>query len=1378
MRSFFKFGRARSATAPSLDGVGIAIGAKRAASRLFEGIGIAAGARCSQEASPPRGARRLTLATAVALCAVACMLGLGEGSAWAAGGSLLFGQFGNEAGQISYVGGGAYGMAIDRETGDIYVGDAANQRVDEFAGSGQFLSGWGWGVIPPSEGGEGADEFQVCTSATGCREGLGGSGVGEFTGEDASGVAVDNDPLSSSHGDVYVVDLGNHRVQKFDSEGKFLMMFGGHVNKTTNGDVCVAGEACGAGSEGTGDGEFNLAVRASQIAVGPGGDVYVGDQARVEVFEPSGVWKENISLAGLSTEGKVTSIAVNAAGDVFVKDEGVPGVREFEADGVELPVRFDEGSQSVGGVALDVAGDLFVSDKSGGVHFLEFAPSGEELDNFGGGTLQSFSANANEQNQAMVFDEASEELLVYGSNNYAQANDHEYGHYGVWGFPVPPAGPLVESGSEKASPGSQGNATFEALVNPEGKETSYRFEYVDEEDFRASGYADASVTTLASAGSSFEDQSVSAGVTGLIPGVTYHWRVFASNSAGTLTSPDQTFEETPSALVEGPWATNVTSSSATLEAKVDPLGVNTSYRLEYGTSTSYAHMLSGNAGEGMGYVQVAYHVQGLEADTVYHYRVVTSSTVGTVVGADHMFTTQPAGGALTLPDGRAWELVSPADKGGALIEEIETSQAASDGNGIVYSASEPLGEGIVSHMGSNTNALAGATELSTRVPGGGWRTRDISPKQTLLPEGQTAIGLFEGSEAFYTFTPDLSSGILEPRGSLGHTPQSSQETEPTLYLRNNTSEAYEPLVTAGNVPSGTKWAPDLFWNKWEKMAFLGATPDLSHILISDWAALTPEATVAKNYEQASENQNLYEWSGGQLQLVNILPDGKSEPGAAFGKNTEGEGDASNPWAMSSDGRWIVFRELYGSTPNAFYVRDMVEHKTMAFGNPHGGSRFETMSRDGSMIFYLELRNGSSQEGELYVFDTATGSSTDLTADHLAGEGSAGVQNTLVGIGEDGSYVYFVAKGVLASGASDGQDNLYAMHDENGSWRTTFIAGLSKEDEKDWSPQEDFFHELERITSRVSPDGRYVTFMSDRSLTGYDNTDVVSGQPDEEVFLYDAETNRLVCASCDPSGARPMGVHDLDLVGKLLMDESGAWSGANGTTEETEHGHWLAADIAPEWNVNWYNAFHQPSDLSDSGRLFFNTSDTLVPQDTNGVADVYEYEPSGVGDCTSASGTFSGRADGCVGLISSGQSASESTFLDASETGDDVFFITAAKLVSEDYDNVNDVYDAHVCTTEVPCLTTAVSPPVCDSGDSCKAAPSPQPEIFGPAPSATFNGAGNITEEAKSAIKSKAKTKKKTKKKPRKKKVGKPKKKAGKHKKAGKSATGSTRGGGR
>ena len=86
-------------------------------------------------------------------------------------------------------------------------------------------------------------------------------------------------------------------------------------------------------------------------------------------------------------------------------------------------------------------------------------------------------------------------------------------------------------------------------------------------------------------------------------------------------------------------------------------------------------------------------------------------------------------------------------------------------------------------------------------------------------------------------------------------------------------------------------------------------------------------------------------------------------------------------------------------------------------------------------------------------------------------------------------------------------------------------------------------------------------------------------------------------------------------------------------------------------------------------------------------------------------------------------------MDASESGDDVFFLTTAKLVPQALENNLSMYDAHVCSAAQPCVPVAVSPPACSSGDACKAAPSPQPAIFGAPASATFSGTGNIAPPA-------------------------------------------------
>jgi hypothetical protein len=181
-------------------------------------------------------------------------------------------------------------------------------------------------------------------------------------------------------------------------------------------------------------------------------------------------------------------------------------------------------------------------------------------------------------------------------------------------------------------------------------------------------------------------------------------------------------------------------------------------------------------------------------------------------------------------------------------------------------------------------------------------------------------------------------------------------------------------------------------------------------------------------------------------------------------------------------------------------------------------------------------------------------------------------------------------------------------------------------------------------------------------------------------------------------------------------------------------HWLAGSV-PGWTgVSVTKAIYQSRYLSDSGRLFFNSPDHLVAAATTDKEKVYVYEPNGVGGCH-------GSSD-CVGLISSGTSAHESAFLDASESGNDVFFLTADRLVpSQDGDGAFDIYDARVCEQGSPCLTPPEPPlPPCDETPEhlCKPVPPPPPAFEGPSTSAV--GPGNVAKHETLAVKEEVKPK--------------------------------------
>jgi hypothetical protein len=813
----------------------------------------------------------------------------------------------------------------------------------------------------------------------------------------------------------------------------------------------------------------------------------------------------------------------------------------------------------------------------------------------------------------------------------------------------------------------------------------------------------------------------------LEPDTTYCYRLQATNANGTnagYAAQDQCFTTLgPGRHAEAVSA--VAAESVTFDATINPHNTSTTYYFQYGTTASYGTNVpaapGAPVGSGEGDVNVSQHVQKLESDVVYHYRVVVlgelqPGRVEEFDGPDQTFTTQRrSGGTLTLPDGRSWELVTPADKHGALffgqnygfvVNSLDplVGQASVAGDAMIDLASQPTE--------AEPQGSAGKVSVLSTRGGAGWSSQVIAP-----PNDQaTSASSGEGAE-YRFFSEDLSHGILQPFGSF--TRLSPEGDELTAYLRTdylngNVNEhchisCFQPLVSAANTRPGAAFGEEVNGQCPIVICgpyFVDATPDLKHVILSSPVRLTLTPAAAGGF---------YEWSGGQLQLVSVLPDGTAGALSLAGAQLEPrEYEYGARHAISDDGGRVV---LASFANDALYLRDTVRDETVRIDVPQGGTSasmnpgYMTASRDAARIFFRDsgrLTTESSSSGpDLYEYDVNAplGSRLkDLSADRNAGEPANAIN--VLGTSSDGSYVYFVAGGALAQGASrggcpngnnpDGEAcNIYVSHD-----------GVTRLVAANWPA----VLSGER-SARVSSDGRRLTFMSSRGLTGYDTHDAVSGRSDVEVYLYDANANRLICASCNPTGGRPAGAEL----------KEGSLAGGS-----LKRGIWVAASLPPNTKMTPVNERYQPRYLSDSGRLFFNSDDALVPQDVNGAQDVYEYEPSGVGGCTIASVTFSERSDGCVGLISSGSSHEDSAFMDASETGGDVFFITESKLLTQDFDNALDVYDAHECSTVAPCYPVApVSPPVCSTGDSCKAAPSPQPAIFGVAPSATFSGAGNV-----------------------------------------------------
>jgi hypothetical protein len=1156
-----------------------------------------------------------------------------------------------------------------------------------------------------------------------------GSSFGEAAGlSGPSAVAVNEASGGEAGGDSYVLDSANNRVARFGPapEHAFLEAWGYGVSDGAKSyEKCTSN--CRPGIAGLKKGQFDSppAMAIDNSSGSPSqGDVYVvanrtATKAVIDKFSPGGVLLTKL----ISTkeekeevEGPIAGVAVDASGTVWVERESE--TEEFLLDRFdnqvknkplgepsELEVPILEGPRPVRpGFAVDSQGDLYVT----------YEPGGKDLEEQ---QEEPTPGQPCERNPCRV----AKLSLSAGLGGSLEASPLSF-----------------ELDGE--------NSTGVAVDLASGTQSSDNV-YLD------NATSIAAFTSAVSLIQRFGSEQLQHG-----GGLTVDSRsgeVLVADAAADRVDVFVLSPPGPPLVKAGSVsAAKVTSSSAELRATIDPSGADTHYRFQYGTvacatapaSCSEAPAPPGNdIGQGFGDQGASADIASLSPSTTYHVRVIAENRfaegAAEVQSEERTFTTEPSLGP-ALPDGRAWELVSPANKHGATVEPIRREggliQAANDGRSITYTTSAPVGE----NEPEGNRAPEQPQIISSRGQAG-WSSQVISTPN------KVARGVRPGLPREYQwFSADLGQGLVEPPSSV---PLSTPPQEETIYVRHNLTCAaapascFEPVVTAANDTAAQRFGGSL--------TFRGATPDLSHVVFYSRVPLTAGVSGA----------GLYEWSAadGQLQLLSVPPGGlPAIEVASLGGNTPTEMVSS---AISEDGARVVWRA--NPTRNGhLYMSQAAKGETVQVDEANTNAPaaklapapdFKTASADGSKVFFSDPRrltadstapeiNPLNPAADLYAFEPEKPAGerlTDLTVDLNGGEG-AGVQGEAVA-SSDGSFVYFVANGVLAEGAQPGNCreegpsgtscNLYVVHYDGHGWeKPHFIARLSGEDAPDWGRPEGGSYDLKLMTSRVSSNGHYLAFMSDRPLTGYDNRDANSGAPDEEVFLYSYGTGsgQLTCASCNPSGARPVGVLDTEESGEglgLLVDRPEVWAEAFEGVD-----HWLAASV-PGWtDTSVLESLYQSRYLLNDGRLFFNSPDALVPRTLNiGKMDVYEYEPKGVGGCQ-----VENTEGGCVALISSGESEHESAFLDASESGNDVFFMTNAKLTPQVVDTNYGIFDARVCEVPgaEPCVSPGSGPPRPCSTEACKPAPSTPPS-YGPPASSTFSGSGNIVQQGVLASKS-------------------------------------------
>jgi DNA-binding beta-propeller fold protein YncE len=1145
------------------------------------------------------------------------------------------------------------GIVGSPSTGHVYVASLENGRVNEYTAWGAFVKSWGWDVAPEGALGDTpTNEFETCGPATPeakpsagiCQGGDEGGGRGQFSG--AMGLALD------ATDNVYVLERTNRRVQKFSPEGEFLVMFGGDVNKTkvdggaepADRNVCPVDSAdvCQAGISGEGPSQLDT-TPGDFIAYSPALDaILVGDKGRIQIFDLDGTYREEIVFEGplAPLAGKqVNGLDVDKDSSIYISLDDTEDVYKLSPTGEPLtPGKPGESSfkaQEPLGVAVDVQGSVYAINDPEGIiggappHVLKFSATGEGL-----------VPTVAEENSGELFPERTPEarLTAIATNICADGTppDSEapgnlyigffnagispqvsyadaYGTGPLGCEPPPPNPPTI--GEQFATSVGRGEATLRALINP-------RF----------------------------------------FPDVTYYVEYGTGDCSAGGCPNAAPFEPAP--LTDRTVSTFISTASVLLEG----LAPGTTYHYRFVTKSSGGGPVFGIDPDGEGPLP-ADEDNGLGGTFRTHAAQATQAPCPN--------DALRVGPGSDLPDCRAYEMVSPLEKGNADValgigrnnasyRFFETNKSALSAERFTFSAAIAFADAKSAPFASQYLAERGAA---------GWGSEAISAPRT---EPGIAIDFNFGPE-FQGFTDDLCRSWLRLYSvapiATGAVPKYSN-----LYRREN---CVEPATYAALTTEPPSQPPEKFIN----LLIKGFSADGSRTIFTAPDRLDP--AVPKTGQE-----ELYEQTPQGLRFVCYLPSGKasSEPCSAGTSARNGFFDVSSVRnAISADGArifWTAYTPAGASSnPGRIYVR--IEGKeTRAVSAPVSPEPafFWTAAGNGSKAIFSFT--AGTQKGELYEFDVDAEKARQI---------AAGVEGPM-GASEDASRLYFASSEDLdgAGPAAAGDHNLYFYEADSGGGSGTyeFIMALTARDvgfvgpAYNGPPTRPIEFSPAFRAARVTPDGLHATFVSTASPTpgGYDNREATSGKAALEVYRYDAAAGELACVSCNPTRARPAAV--------------------------------LAEAVMSAARIQGWEANNRaPRVISDDGsRIFFESHEPLVPEDSNATWDVYQWEEPGAGSCTTASPTYGHESGGCVEPISSGQSPSRSLFLDADRSGASVFFATQSSLVGADY-GLNDVYVARVGGG----FPEPVPPGECE-GEACQSPP-PPPAVVTPV-SKAFRGPGD------------------------------------------------------
>jgi NHL repeat len=983
--------------------------------------------------------------------------------------------------------------------------------------------------------------------------------IGEFgAGELSSpyGIAIDQ-----TNGDVYVTDSGDNRIVRYISNGATPPVYAADPSYVSPSLSPTPGVGAPAGTIGS---------FASPIAIDPtNGDLLIADTAnkRVSRFTAAGSFVSSFDGSG-SPGGAFHSlldIAVGSAGESYVVDAlseplelagGESVVERFGADGTP------EGALQPVPTPRAVAFDA----KSGNV----IVGGNSQLDNFSNTHPRLYVFNANRLVTDLGLPEETAGSFVAGLASDGGGGGTLYALLGqTFGFlgtqNVQVFAPLHVPDLTINPAGSVGSssAVLSGTVSPDGEQSTAYFEYT-------SDGVNWTLTPPKDEGSGETIEPIQAELIELAPFTSYEARLVGVSEQGSITTGVIHFDTEKSAPgLRSVHTSNLTPNSATLGAAVNPFGLPTTFRFEYGPTPAYGQRVPANTdgivSSSRSFQPVSAGISGLTPGGVYHFRVVATNAIGQSMSPDATFT-EP----FIEPPSRVFEQVSPVEKGGAILNTLASYQARSDGEALVYQAKNAM------DLQGTESATVENRYLGTRSPLG-WDLHQLNvpqlPRQT---GGSTVLADVLAVSEDQTKALVVSNRVLAPGGV---------EEGSNLYLRDLGTGKYT-LIAAG---------PAAFYNQATfagAEVFYGGSSDFGTVVIGSETPLTASATPGV--------YSIYVWSDGDLRLASTLPDGSSNQSFVHLGNI----NPPERRFVSADGRRIAVSINTGPEAGIYLWKDgnseavSVSHRSGEAQTPQPGQIF-SMSRDGAYLTFGVIGpigltpDAPDEENDIYRYDVAARTLTYI------GNGSI-----FLGMSEDGSTIYFEHVSPHAIEV----------------WRNGKVRVLTDA-------------EVQYISSlKTSPDGRFFVFSTTEQVTDYDNRNEAAcparGEGNSagrcnEVYVYDADADTVECASCPGDGSPSIG---------------NALSGGVAKIE-------LSGYV--------------PRLVNDAGQVFFDTASPLVPGDTNGTRDVYEFD------------------HGDVRLISGGRPGAVSRFADASADGRDVFFTTTAQLVGQDRDNEIDMYDARI-----------------------------------------------------------------------------------------------------